>query len=38
MYSYLDDLAAWAKRHFGSKEAAPAAGGAIPTHMPASKE
>jgi multidrug efflux pump subunit AcrB len=35
VYSYLDDLAAWAKRRFGSKEAA---GGAIPSHMPASKE
>jgi CzcA family heavy metal efflux pump len=36
IYSYLDDLAAWAKRRFGSKEEA--AGGAIPAHMPASKE
>ena len=35
VYSYLDDLAAWAKRRFGAKGAA---GGAIPAHMPASKE
>ena len=35
VYSYLDDLAAWAKRRFGAKDAA---GGAIPAHMPASKE
>jgi CzcA family heavy metal efflux pump len=35
VYSYLDDLAAWAKRRFGAKGAA---GGAIPADMPASKE
>ena len=35
VYSYLDDLAAWAKRRFGAKGAA---GGAIPAHMSASKE
>ena len=35
IYSLLDDLAAWAKRRFGAKEVA---GGAIPEHMPASKE
>jgi len=38
MYSYLDDLAAWAKRRFGHAQPAEAAGGAIPSHMPASKE
>ncbi|HWH82287.1 MAG TPA: efflux RND transporter permease subunit [Burkholderiaceae bacterium] len=49
LYSYLDQLAVWAKRRFGShgdehgEEPAPvptppAAGGAIPSHMPASKE
>jgi multidrug efflux pump subunit AcrB len=36
VYSYLDQLAAWAKRRFG--HAAPAAGGAMPEHMPASKD
>jgi CzcA family heavy metal efflux pump len=35
IYSYLDDLAAWAKRRFG---AFTTAGGAIPAEMPASKE
>jgi hydrophobic/amphiphilic exporter-1 (mainly G- bacteria), HAE1 family len=35
IYSYLDDLAAWAKRRFGAKAAV---GGAIPADMPASKE
>jgi hydrophobic/amphiphilic exporter-1 (mainly G- bacteria), HAE1 family len=35
IYSYLDDLAAWAKRRFG---ATPAVGGAIPVGMPAAKE
>src|SRR6195952_5481922 len=43
IYSYLDNLAAWAKRRFGSHaepEATPAigAGGSMPEHMPASKE
>ena len=38
LYSYLDQLAAWAKRRFGSHAAAPGAGGAMPEHMPASKE
>jgi multidrug efflux pump subunit AcrB len=41
IYSYLDDLAAWSKRRFGAgHEAAPTvlAGGAMPEHMPASKE
>ena len=37
LYSYLDQLAAWAKRRFGSPEVT-AAGGAMPEHMPASKE
>jgi multidrug efflux pump subunit AcrB len=37
MYSYLDGLAAWAKRRFGAKHE-PAGGGAIPEQMPASKE
>ena len=35
VYSFLDDLAAWAKRRFGG---APAVCGAIPADMPASKE
>jgi len=39
LYSYLDQMAAWAKRRFGAKhEESPAAGGAMPEHMPASKE
>jgi hydrophobic/amphiphilic exporter-1 (mainly G- bacteria), HAE1 family len=37
MYSYLDGLAAWAKRRFGAKHE-PVGGGAIPEQMPASKE
>ena len=36
LYSYLDQLAAWSKRRFGHPE--PAAGGAMPEHMPASKD
>jgi hypothetical protein len=35
LYSFLDDLAEWTKRRLGPKEVA---GGAIPAHMPASKE
>jgi len=40
LYSYLDDLAAWGKRRFGAKPATQeaAAGGAIPAHVPASKD
>lgn len=38
LYSFLDDLAAWTKRRFGPKQVREAAGGAIPAHMPASKE
>jgi multidrug efflux pump subunit AcrB len=40
IYSYLDDLAAWAKRRFGSvpMEPSSSAGGAISEHMPASKD
>ena len=37
IYSYLDELAAWAKRRFGVR-AASAAGGAMPQRMPAAKE
>ena len=37
LYSYLDQLGAWAKRRFGS-QAPDAAGGAMPEHMPASKQ
>jgi hydrophobe/amphiphile efflux-1 (HAE1) family protein len=36
LYSYLDQLAAWAKRRWGASEAA--GGGAIPEGMPAAKE
>jgi multidrug efflux pump subunit AcrB len=35
LYSYLDQLGAWAKRRFGEKEAT---AGGIPAHMPASKD
>jgi AcrB/AcrD/AcrF family len=38
LYSYLDQMAAWAKRRFGATTHAAAAGGAMPDHMPASKE
>ncbi len=38
LYSYLDQMAAWAKRRFGSHDAPPSAGGAMPAQMPASKE
>ena len=39
LYSYLDQMAAWAKRRFGAKhEETTAAGGAMLEHMPASKE
>jgi len=44
VYSYLGDLSAWAKRRFGARHAAEApvppasAGGAMPAHMPASKD
>jgi CzcA family heavy metal efflux pump len=37
MYSYLDGLAAWAKRRFGAQHDS-VGGGAIPEQMPASKE
>ncbi len=36
LYSYLDQLAAWAKRRWGSTDAA--GGSAIPEGMPAAKE
>ncbi len=38
LYSYLDQLAAWMKRRFGSPDAAHASGGGMPEHMPAAKE
>ena len=43
IYSYLDNLAGWAKRRFGSHaevEASPTigAGGSMPEHMPAAKD
>jgi Cu/Ag efflux pump CusA len=38
LYSYVDQLAAWAKRRFASSHDAPTAGGSMPAHMPASKE
>ena len=38
LYSYVDQLGAWAKRRFGSQEARPAVGGAMPERMPAAKE
>jgi multidrug efflux pump subunit AcrB len=38
LYSYLDQLAAWAKRRFGTAHDTASAGGAMPQHMPASKE
>jgi Cu/Ag efflux pump CusA len=38
LYSYLSDLAAWTRRRRGAAHAAPSAGGAMPEHMPASKE
>ena len=38
LYSYLDQMATWAKRRFGSHDAPPSAGGAMPAQMPASKE
>ena len=38
LYSYLDQLGAWAKRRLGVHETAPSAGGAMPAHMPAAKE
>ncbi len=38
IYSYLDDLATWAKRRIARGPATGAAGGAMPQHMPASKE
>ncbi|MDP9044534.1 MAG: efflux RND transporter permease subunit [Pseudomonadota bacterium] len=44
LYSYLDQLAAWAKRRFGASDPAapiavlPTAGGAMPGQMPAAKD
>jgi multidrug efflux pump subunit AcrB len=43
IYSYLDNLGAWAKRRFGAHEEATSAvvggaSGSMPEHMPASKE
>ena len=38
LYSYLDQLGAWAKRRLGVHETAPSAGGAMPAYMPAAKE
>jgi multidrug efflux pump subunit AcrB len=38
LYSYLDGLAIWAKRRFGTKHEAASAGGAMPEQMPAAKE
>jgi multidrug efflux pump subunit AcrB len=38
LYSYVDQLGAWAKRRFGARGAETSAGGAMPEHMPASKE
>ena len=38
LYSYLDGLAAWANRRFGTPHEASAAGGAMPQQMPAAKE
>ena len=38
LYSYLDGLAAWSKRRFGTPHKASSAGGAMPEQMPASKE
>jgi len=39
LYSYVEQLAAWARRRFGAKLDEPAlAGGAMPEHMPAAKE
>ena len=35
IYSYMDDLAAWARRRL---RAQPSAGGSIPAEMPAAKE
>ena len=37
LYSYVEQLGAWAKRRFASHET-PRAGSAMPEHMPASKE
>jgi multidrug efflux pump subunit AcrB len=38
LYSYVEQLGAWAKRRFASHEQPHAAGGAMPEHMPAAKE
>jgi multidrug efflux pump subunit AcrB len=38
LYSYLDGLAAWSKRRFGTSHDTASAGGAMPEQMPASKE
>jgi hydrophobe/amphiphile efflux-1 (HAE1) family protein len=38
LYSYLDQMAAWAKRRFGAHPELPHAGGAMLEQMPAAKE
>jgi len=38
LYSYVEQLGAWAKRRFASHEQPHLAGGAMPEHMPAAKE
>ena len=38
LYSYVEQLGAWAKRRLGAHDTVPVAGGAMPAHMPASKE
>ena len=38
LYSYVEQLGAWAKRRFGTHDAAPAPGAAMPEHMPAAKD
>ena len=38
LYSYVEQLGAWAKRRLGAHDTASAAGGAMPAHMPASKD
>ena len=38
LYSYVEQLGAWAKRRLGAQDTVPVAGGAMPAHMPASKE
>ncbi|MBC8055320.1 MAG: efflux RND transporter permease subunit, partial [Rhizobiales bacterium] len=38
LYSYVEQLSAWAKRRFAAEAPGPAAGGAMPEQMPAAKE